>query len=349
MQRTIEQRYAIKFCVGLGKSGTETLGMIRQVFKDESMSQTAVFKWHKLFKSGRQSVEDEPRGGRPSTSRTDDNVQRVRDVLNSDRRLSVRMIADRVGIDKMTVHTIITEDLAMRKVCAKLVPKVLTDDQKQRRVAACEDLLQRVEEDPGFLDNVITEDESWIFEYDPETKRQSSEWHTSASPRPKKARMSKSRMKTMLIVFFDAQGVVHYEFVPEGQTVNGAFYLEVLRRMKRRVNRVRPAIAGNWKLHHDNAPSHTCSKVTDYLTKNGIATVPQSPTVPTLAPVDFFLFQHIKSSLKGPHHGTLSAAKEACTRTLKNLPESAYQGAFVSWQRRWQKCIDAQGMYFEEF
>ena len=113
--------------------------MIRQVFKDESMSQTAVFKWHKLFKDGRESVEDEPRAGRPSTSRTDDKVQRVREMLlNSDGRLSVRMIADRIGIDKMTVHTIITEDLAMRKICAKLVPKVLTDDQKQRRVSASE-------------------------------------------------------------------------------------------------------------------------------------------------------------------------------------------------------------------
>ena len=116
----------------------------------------------------------------------------------------------------MTVHTIITENLAMRKICAKLVPKILTDDQKQRRVSACEDLLQRVEEDPGFLDNVITGDESWFFEYVPETKRQSFEWHTAASPRPKKARMSKSRMKAMLIVFFDAKGVVHYEFVPDG-------------------------------------------------------------------------------------------------------------------------------------
>ena len=64
----------------------------------------------------------------------------------------------------MTVHNIITENLAMRKICAKLVPKILTVDQKQRRVSACEDLLQRVEEDPGFLDNVITGDESWFFE-----------------------------------------------------------------------------------------------------------------------------------------------------------------------------------------
>ena len=127
------------------------------------MSQTAVFKWHKLFKDGREILENEPRAGRPSTSRTDDKVQRLRKVLNSDGRLSVRMISDRIGIDKMIVHTIITENLVMRKICAKLVPKVLTDDQKQRRMSACEDLLQRVEEDPGFLDNVITGDESWFF------------------------------------------------------------------------------------------------------------------------------------------------------------------------------------------
>ena len=147
--------------------------------------------------------------------------------------------------------------------------------------------------------------------------------------------MSKSRMIAMLIVFFDAKGVVHYDFVPEGQRVNGDFYLEVLRRLQRRVNRVRPAIAGNWKLHQDNAPSHTCSKSTDYLTQNGVATIPQPPYSPDLAPAHFFLFLNVESSLKGNHHGTLSAVKEASTRSLKDLPESAYQGAFDSWKSRW--------------
>ncbi|UYV75163.1 hypothetical protein LAZ67_12002713 [Cordylochernes scorpioides] len=55
---------------------------------------------------------------------------------------------------------------------------------------------------------------------DPETKAQSSEWHTPASPRPRKARMSKSRVKTMLIVFFDKRGLIRKEFVPQGKTVN---------------------------------------------------------------------------------------------------------------------------------
>ena len=72
-------------------------------------------------------------------------------------------------------------------------------------------------------------DESWILEYDPETKRQSREWHSTNSPRPKKARMSKSKIKSMLICFFDIQGVVHKEFVLPGQTVNQTFIGKSLR------------------------------------------------------------------------------------------------------------------------
>jgi len=67
---------------------------------------------------------------------------------------------------------------------------------------------------------VITGDETWIFEYDPETKRQSKEWHTSASPRPEKARRSKSKIKSKLICFFDSEGIFHTEFVPRGHTVS---------------------------------------------------------------------------------------------------------------------------------
>ena len=123
-------------------------------------------------------------------------------VLDSDRRLSVRLIADQVGLPKSIVHEIVTTELHMRKVYAKLVPKVLTNEQQENRVSISCELLDRVRGDPDFLEQVITGDETWVFEYDPEMKRQSSEWHTAKSPRPKKARMSKSKMKSMLIVFF---------------------------------------------------------------------------------------------------------------------------------------------------
>jgi hypothetical protein len=71
-----------------------------------------------------------------------------------------------------------------------------------------------------MFDWVITGDETRCFQYDPETKRQSMQWLTYKSSRPKKARMSRSQFKTMLVCFFDHKWICHYEFIAQGQTVN---------------------------------------------------------------------------------------------------------------------------------
>jgi len=94
---------------------------------DAVLSSVQVFRWHKAFKDGRENLEDEQRAGRSSTSRTENNVARVKAVLDRDRRLNVRLIAKEVGLPKTDVHRIITEDLHMRTICEKLVPKNLPD------------------------------------------------------------------------------------------------------------------------------------------------------------------------------------------------------------------------------
>ena len=63
-------------------------------------------------------MEDEPRAGRSSTSKTDDNVERVRSLVRSDRRLTFRMISSQLNLNRFTVDQILTQDLVMRKVCA---------------------------------------------------------------------------------------------------------------------------------------------------------------------------------------------------------------------------------------
>ncbi|XP_071453429.1 protein GVQW3-like [Hetaerina americana] len=348
MPKFLEQRYSIKFAVKLGKSSTKTVGMINQAYGESAMSRNMIFRWHKMFVEGREEVDDEPRPGRPSTTLTGESVRKIRDVLNSDRRLSVRMIAEQCNVPKTTVHEIIREQLQMRKICAKLVPKVLSDDQRLNRLEIATQLADHCKNDPHFLENVVSGDETWIFECDPESNRQSAEWHTPSSPRQKKARMSKSQIKAMLIVFFDKRGVVHCEFVPERQTLNAAFYVQVLDRLRKRVACVRPAIKDIWRLHHDNVPSHTALVVSDFLAKHGVATLPHPPYSPDLAPPDFFLFPKIKRSLKGMRYGTLDAVKEAVTICLREVPDDAFAGAFQEWERRWNKCIDSQGSYLEE-
>jgi len=87
----------------------------------------------KRFSEGRESVTDEERSGRPATSRTEENIANVRQIVRENRRRTVRSIAEQVIIETETVRKILTEDLDMRKVCAKMVPKELTEEQKQRR------------------------------------------------------------------------------------------------------------------------------------------------------------------------------------------------------------------------
>ena len=145
--------------------------------------------------------------------------------MRENHRLTVRSIVEQVKLDRETVRKILTEDLDMRKVCAKMIPKTLAEEQKQRRVTIFQDLLERQDD---ILGRVITGDQTWVYQYDPETKRLSSQSKTANSPRPKMFRQYKSRVKTMLLTFCDIRGIVHYDFVPTGQRVNHVYYLEVL-------------------------------------------------------------------------------------------------------------------------
>ena len=168
-------------------------------------------------------------------------------------------------------------------------------------------------------------EESLIYCYDPETKRQSSQWKHAVSPRPKKTRQSKSPHKLLMIPFFDSTCMIYIHWVPTGQTVNKEYYVEFLREFRKRIRRKRPALfkSGQWHFQQDNAPVHNSILVTDYLTKMGIKTLPQPPYSPDLAPCDFCLF--LKLSLWdnwGDERGCDEGHWQAHTRGLPwGLPE----------------------------
>ena len=156
-------------------------------------------------------------------------VEQVRAAVNQDRRHTIHDLCSEVGIGYGSCQQILTEQLNMHRIAAKFVPRVLTHDQKDSRVAICQELKETVINDPTLPLNVITGDESIVYAYDPETKLQSSQWKTPGSPRPKKARKQKSKLNTMLICFYDQEGIIHREFDPPGMTVNADFCCDVLR------------------------------------------------------------------------------------------------------------------------
>ena len=101
----------------------------------------------------------------------------------------------------------------------KCVPRVLTGDQKENRAEISQELLANANGDDNFLNIIIRGDETWVYGYGVETKMQLSQWMGKGSPRPKKAQMSRSKIKVTFVVFFDWKGIVRHEFVPRGQMV----------------------------------------------------------------------------------------------------------------------------------
>ena len=99
-----EQRANLKFLAKLGKTPSEFFAMLQQVYGEETMSRTHAFQWHKRFKEGREEVEDDPQSGRPSTSRTANNIEHVKQMVRADRRHTVRMIAMELSIQHCLEH-----------------------------------------------------------------------------------------------------------------------------------------------------------------------------------------------------------------------------------------------------
>jgi hypothetical protein len=159
--------------------------------------------------------------------------------------------------------------------------------------------------------------------------------------------VEKLHVKTMF-VFFDAQGVIHREFTPEGQTVNGQFYLGVIERLLKRICRDCPEFHNSKELFllHDNVLAHTAS-VGHFLARKQITVLHHPSYSPDLAPADFFLYPKLKSQLKGKRFQNISTIQANVTQQIRRIPKDSFKKSFQSLYECCKSCIDQQGDYVE--
>ena len=118
----------------IGKTFMETFQMLQQAYREDCMSRSPCHEWYQCFESGRTSIENDPKSGRPSTSMNDDHIEKVLALFRQNCRLTVREVVEEAAICKSSCHQILTDKLKMRRVTAKSVPRLLTDAQKENRV-----------------------------------------------------------------------------------------------------------------------------------------------------------------------------------------------------------------------
>jgi len=134
--------------------------------------------------------------GRTKTVTTPEIIHQIHELILEDSRISAKSIAEQLRISLERVGSIIREDLDMRKLSAKRVPKCLNADQKRQRCQSPKQILEFCQRDPNdFPSRLVTMDETWLYHYDPETKQQSMEWRYSGSPAAKNSECKNSLEK----------------------------------------------------------------------------------------------------------------------------------------------------------
>ena len=224
-----EIRAYIKARSKLGCSLKKLMTEISTAFRPSCVSYDTVRRWKKKFESGVESIKNAPKSGRSKSASRKEIVSKIKEIIEGDARFTVCDIARKVGISLSTVHHILKKHLKVRKISARWVPHLLTDEQKRQRVKVAKKLLQMFPKyDKKQFANVVTGDETWVHYFEPVRKVSNKIWATKHSKRPIIAKRSLSTKKVLYAIFFSGEGVAIKVPVKKGKRITGKYYKGVV-------------------------------------------------------------------------------------------------------------------------
>ena len=346
----IEQRAVIRYLMRKNKTGQEIFDELKTAYGDDGLAFSTVKSWMTKFRAGRDSFENEQQPRPTATVTTDEIIDKIKNLVVADRRLKIREIAAEVGISTERVHFVLHEKLGMTKVCARWVPRLLTNEQKQNRAQLSLALYHRFTADPdNFKQRIVTGDETWVYHYDPETKQQSMQWVEVGSRPPVKARVVKSAGKVMLTLFWDSEGPVHVDWLPPKTTITGQYYASVLNDLRDSIlAKRRGKVSKGLMILHDNAPAHASRIGQQALHDLKFEQLAHPPYSPNLAPSDFHVFRKMKKDLKGNRFSSDDDVKAAVMAWLDSQPLTFWESGIECCKDRWLSCFNLDGDYVEK-
>ncbi|XP_045459255.1 histone-lysine N-methyltransferase SETMAR-like [Melitaea cinxia] len=173
---------------------------------------------------------------------------------------------------------------------------MLTPLDKQQRVETSEEFLDLCKDNlEEICTRIVTVDETWIRQYDPESKQESMQWIEKGERPPKKFKVEISASKLMATIFWDCEGVLLIDYLPKKTTMNAEYYARLLKKVREViVEKRRGKISKGILFLQDNAPVHTARIARQALRETGFDEVNHPPYSPDLAPSNYFLFKNLK-------------------------------------------------------
>ncbi len=339
------QRINLHFCFKLGWTHMQARAALEIIFPNQLLHPSRTRRWFQAFRNGCTTLVDLQRRHCQKSAHTPANVQTVRNLIDNDKSITFAAIMVQTGLKLTTVHRIVKKDLNLTLRCAHLLPNFLTPRHILDRFQHARKMLTIANWTPSMLKKIVTMDEAWCYQYNPETKRQASQWLAPGEDRPIHVRKLMSVKKVMLVAFFDYLGMVHFEFI-RGGTVDTATFIQILGRYKESLRFRRPRKV--WYLHLDNTPAHGSRNTRLHLLMTGQRVMDHPPLSPDLSPCDFWLFGHLKAPLRGRQFPSLDALQAAVVHQIGQIPAEQYRETMlIKWPKRWVRCVHANGNYFE--
>lgn len=247
-----------------------------------------------------------------------------------------------LGVGHATISRRLHE-LGKRWVVRKWVPHLLTEANKITRFNVCVQLLAR-QKKKSFLHHIVTGDETWIHYENPSVKKH---WLTPGTLAPSQPVRNLHGKKAMLCVWWDQRGILYYELLPQGQTINADHYSNQLRRLHNEIAQKRTLNNDDIILLHDNAKPHVAKLTRRTIEELGWEVLAHPPYSPDLAPSDFHLFLSLKDNLRDVAFKNTGEVENWVQQYFASKPDSFYYRGIQKLPERWSKAIAADGEYFE--
>ena len=280
----LKSKKSIRVCLlyeyKLGHNASEATRNLCRAIGPDVINITTAYRWFQRFDNGDESLQDDPRSGRP----TEIDLSELKQAIESDPTLSTANLANSLGCTQRNIYYQIKRFGYVSKLSG-WCPHELNKNQLKKRVDVCNQLIS-FHRTFNWLDNLITGDEKWVLYVNVERKRHLLQPHQRPEPTPKADLHPKKRM---LSVWWSVSGVIYWELLPEKATITASRYCAQLQRLAAEL-----AKEGKWRgkvyFHHDNAKPHVSKITRKKLESLNWELIPHPPYSPDIAPSDYHLF-----------------------------------------------------------
>lgn len=332
-------RVCLLFSFKNGFNATKTTEMVNNAFGEGSMTERTAQSWFARFRSGDFDLENKDRGRPPLKL----NLDQLKERVEEEPHTNSRELAGKFDVHHSTVLRGLTA-INKKKKLDQLTPHELSEHDKARRLQVSHSLLSRHRKLP-FLHQILTCDEKWI-EYD--NRRRSGAYVDADAPPMQCPKPNLHPKKIMVTVWWTSKGVVHYSFLPRGQTINADVYCDQLSQMHEKLKKAQPALVNRHGviLLHDNARPHVAVRTVQHINALGYEVLPHPPYSPDLSPTDYHLFRDLENHMRGKQFGNDDEIKCEFESFVRSKSDVFFKRGIEKLVERWEKCVEASGEYF---